>query len=279
MNTEFILTVAMFGSLLFAMLAITIIAFMIMNKQRLRRYKQALEAQIFRHEKEMLHACVEAQEEILDMASGEIHDNIGQELTIALLQIGEAETCSVPQDAQRLMRQARLLIGRSVDDLRNLSHVMNQNMVKNDGLITSIEKILTYVRSLHKLQCYFAVSGVLPPLDGTQTLLLFRILQEAVLNVIKHARATILKIDLACRAKELELCIADNGSGMDIGNSGKQGLGLSNMKYLSGLLHGTLDIDSSPGSGCTLRVTVPAITAGTAGEEHGLPPRKHNRLY
>lgn len=248
MENDYLIALIIYGSLLFVTLAGIIIIFMVIHKQRIRHYHQ-----------ELLHTRIEVQEQALDWVSKEIHDNIGQVLSIIRMQLNHEPHSRSKQELVEEMIQASASIEQCIHDLRNMSHTLNGSMIEKMGLSAAIRQELSYVHSLYKLGCDFTENGT-PDLTEEQTLLLFRITQECLNNIVHHAQATAISINLTCKEGGVALSIEDNGQGMNLNDfTESSGMGLANIRDRTNLLGGELNIFSEKEKGCKIVISLKAV--------------------
>lgn len=258
MAADYIISFILFGSLLLVMLAGIIIAFMVIHKQRIKQYKMKLNETAYSYQNELLRTRIEVQEQAFNRISREIHDNVGQVLSITRMKLHHARNNEMYEGMKQAMLEAGEAISKSVKDLRNLSHILNGKMIEKLDLTEAIEKELSYIRSLHRLTCTFSYSPALPSTNNEQNLLLFRIIQEALHNIVKHAAATEIDITLIYEDEALQLRIFDNGKGFDP-EKADTGLGLINIRQRTELLQGQLSIRSAPEIGTYMIITIKSI--------------------
>jgi PAS domain S-box-containing protein len=203
-------------------------------------------------EENILKAVINAQEKERNEISEELHDNVSQLLTTSqlLLQAAEKE-CSNP-----MLVKGQLQLKAALAEIRNISHRLNPSAILLAGIYEAINDLVKDINQGNVLQFDFSVQEGKEKLSGEIQLMLFRIVQEQVSNIIKHAGATRAHIDLKEKNKRIALTITDNGKGFQFNNV-KKGLGLQNIFCRAELYKGTAAIISSPGKGCTIRVTIP----------------------
>lgn len=251
MEHNYLVALIIYGTILILTLIGIIVLFIVIHKQRTHKYKEAL-----------LHTRIEVQEQALDWVSREIHDNIGQVLAIIRMQLKPELYGQNVQAMARQMDEAAEHIGQCISNLRNMSHTLNSGMVEKMGLEASIEKELSYFRSLYKLECTFSCNGE-PKLTGEQSLLLFRITQECLNNIVRHAKATRVQINFEQSGDTISLCIQDNGHGMNTDKPPEsKGMGLANIRQRVSMLNGNMSIQSAPGKGTKILITIKSNNNG-----------------
>jgi signal transduction histidine kinase len=222
----------------------------------LERHQRLLE----RHQTEItaLNArLMKAQEEERSRIAGELHDGIAQQMTTANLLLGTAKRQGAPGSDAILDEAQDLLIAIGAD-LRQLSHELHPAVLKEAGLPAALS---SYCNEFSKTRCIpvscEADPGVIELSRGS-ALALFRIAQEALGNAAKHANAKQLRVRLARADGVVRLTVADDGVGfVPRGAASFRGVGLVNMRERARQLDGTVEIESEPGRGTTVRAEIP----------------------
>lgn len=207
-------------------------------------------------EDNMITGIVDIQEKERKLISDELHDNVSQKLAASKLflelAMEECQSKYLPQGRQNLIEAA--------EEIRNISYRLSPSIVTNLGLPDAINALLDNINQLNKVQTEFHYKIDKPEINPVVQLALFRIIQEQMNNILKHAAASHAKIEILKQGKLLSLLISDNGEGFDFNNV-KKGLGLQNILYRAELCKGKAIFTSSAGKGCILRVDIP-LTAG-----------------
>ena len=211
---------------------------------------------------ELLQSQLEIQEQTLHKISQEIHDNIGQVLSLAKLTIGTIDP-NQPEGIQQRVNDSRNLVGKAIHDLRDLSRSMNTAYISEMGLLRSIEYEVEMIRKTGKYNIVLNVDGKPVKLDGQKELILFRIIQEVLNNILKHADAKTVTIQVSYEPQHFSITITDDGKGFDItlldnGKNSTFGLGLRNMQNRAQLVGASFSLASIPGKGTTVSISLPA---------------------
>jgi two-component system, NarL family, sensor kinase len=257
-NNEIILTFVI-GTILLVMFGVFIITFIFIfqrrNLQNLQE-KAALQAQ---YEQEMLQAQMEIQSQTLQRMGEELHDNIGQLLSLARFQLNILEeqpttTTSQIHEVNETMRQA-------IDELRALSKSLDGGFVQDFGLADSLTHELRRIRQTGKCQAQFSTQGEPYRLNAQKEMVLFRVAQELLNNVLKHAGASVLAVELQYTPAALRLSIEDNGQGFDYEavisrKPTESGSGLRNIRRRTELIDGSYTLTTAAGRGTTAVVEV-----------------------
>lgn len=202
----------------------------------------------------LLNTQLEIQEQTLTDVSAEIHDNIGQVLSLVRLQINTLSAQPTEED----ITQTDELLGKAITDLRALSHRLNTNHIKEKGFEESIRQVLDQFERTKKFKTHFIVEDDNFDLNDDHGLILFRIIQEVLNNIVKHADASEISISIKKVTGHFEIDVADNGRGFDtaIVNEKGQGIGLRNIISRAEIIGAKLSLISQPGAGTTVRITL-----------------------
>ena len=147
----------------------------------------------------------------------------------------------------------------AINEIRTISRSLVPSSIDDLGLVESIHDLAESIRATKKLSIEFYHQGPIDQmLSEQQKLMLFRIAQEQANNVLKHAEARNLIIELIMEENAVDLSISDDGKGFDMDSvKGKKGLGLSNISSRAELFNGEVNIVSAPGKGCKMKIHVP----------------------
>ena len=149
------------------------------------------------------------------------------------------------------------MISEAITDLSDISRSMSSELILNNGLIKALEFETAQLKKSGLYLIKFSVTGNSSFLDTHIELVLFRIVQEALNNIIKHSTATVITINLDYTNDLLTLDIVDNGRGFSFGKNCERGAGLNNMKQRANTLNGQLTINSQPGIGTEIKIEIP----------------------
>ena len=210
------------------------------------------------YQNQLLQTQIEVQEQSFKYFSEEIHDNIGQLLSIVKMQLYNIRSNSKEQETVTKAGNCTDLLGKAITDLRNVSHTFNTGFVSNAGLSDAIEKDMEYIRSAKNVTCALHISGDEYSLGSERELLIFRIVQEAINNALKHAAPTVVDIYLEYDPVFVSVTIADNGTGFEVSKDNKSmnGIGLSNMYMRADLLKGILNVSSGKNEGTKINLVI-----------------------
>ncbi len=210
---------------------------------------------------DLLRQVVAAQESERQRIARELHDATGQALTaIGLGLRGVSNALRVDTDrAAANLRQLEGLVAHSLNELQRLIADLRPSHLDDLGLPAALRWYVSEVQARVPLQLQVEVSGEQRPIAAEMTTTLFRVAQEAVTNVIKHAEATAVKIMLTYNVECVCLSVEDNGRGFDVTAARAQRLawGLMGMEERATLLGGKFTLKSQPGLGTCVEVKIP----------------------
>lgn len=257
MNDQYLLAVFIAGTIVFTVFAVMMTVFLVIHKQKQNRSKLERQQLEFAYNSALLKTKIEMQEQALQFVSQEIHDNVGQVLSFSCIQLSHLKNTIPEGNSKTILAENLDIIRQSVKELRLLSHSLNTTLIEKRDLEEAIEAELNRIRAFSPIKCRLHIEGNAPDLGAETRLLIFRIIQEALHNVVKHAAATTVTISLFYETGGLELCIHDDGKGIDMSKlSNPTSAGMVNMRQRAELLHGNLEIasDGRHGTSVTLKI-------------------------
>ncbi|MEN1759730.1 sensor histidine kinase [Anoxynatronum sibiricum] len=205
---------------------------------------------------------IQVQEEERRRVSREIHDGPAQTFSNILLKIDLCEKL-MNIDMKRAREETaslKQIVRQSTKEIRKIIYNLRPMAIDDLGLEPTLRRYIEDFETDSGLKIVFEVVGELQLEDAIHKLALFRVVQEALNNVNKHAKATACTVMLKKESEQVMLMIRDNGRGFDLNRvrvSQENGFGIMNMKERVELLNGNLKIDSTPGQGTILTVTLP----------------------
>jgi signal transduction histidine kinase len=237
-----------FGGTLFLLLLFGFIFSLVINyNRRYRKNEEEKQELIKRFEKETLQSQIEIQEEVLSYVSGEIHENVCQILVLANMQLDSIEAIDKQEVAAPFKN-----INRAIEDLRALSKRLNSDNVNAIGIIEAIQNELSELEKSKKYTTQFSLESDFTLLANDKTTILYRIIQEVLKNIIKHAKANNVSVIIGENNFEEFIKITDNGRGFNLPDiDPKKGLGLVNIFNRAKLIGGEALITSELNLGTT----------------------------
>jgi signal transduction histidine kinase len=211
------------------------------------------------YERELYKAHLEIQEQTSQEIAREIHDDVGQGLSLAKLGLSTLDFMRT-EEAKDSIVEISDILEQALDSLRNISRTMNSEIIIKGGLKKSIDMQVGFIQRGGKFKINFLVNGECVLFDEKKDIVLFRIVQQALNNIIRHSEATEISITLTYLSNLLKLQIEDNGKGFNLEEkfSGpNQVSGIYNMQRRAKLIDAEFDLESKIGSGTRITVTTP----------------------
>jgi signal transduction histidine kinase len=229
------------------------------RKKRHIEEKALLES---RFQQELLKTQVEMQEQTLNHISREIHDNVTQVLSFVKLSLA-IPAKDTREQVEIKISESRNLVAQVINDLRDLSKSLSYEHIIQLGLVQTMEIEAGRINKSGIIKIDLAIGGDARNLGEQRELVLFRIFQEALNNALKHSGAKQLKINLDYFDHLFNLTIQDNGVGFPAEKLNNSGSGLRNIVNRAALIGADAVIDSSPGKGCFIKITIDPLTQYT----------------
>lgn len=208
------------------------------------------------HQRQLAQATLDGQEKERLEIGKELHDNIGQQLTTIKLFLDLAKA-TADEKTVLMVDQALRGVSEVINEVRSISRALVPPTLKDLGLIDSINDLIESFRYMQSLSIeldYFDFDE--DQLPDNKKLALYRIIQEQLNNIVKHANASTVAIILRLTPGNILLQIKDDGDGFDIRKI-KRGLGITNMNHRAELFGGNVLLTSAPGEGCEVNVCLP----------------------
>lgn len=228
-----------------------------------RRYQwkqeAKLQATVLKQQEEATRAVLEAEENERQRIAKDLHDGVGQMMSAAKMNLSayESNTWFKNEEEKLAFEKIISLVDESCKEVRAVSHNMMPNALLKNSLASAVREFIDKLDH-KKLQVHLYTEGLEERLDSNIEVVLYRVIQECVNNVIKHADASTLDISIIREDGEITATIEDNGKGFNTSDKEKfEGIGLKNIRTRVEYLKGTVDFDSSPGKGTLVALHVP----------------------
>lgn len=224
-----------------------------------RRLSRQLIQQEIQKQKIITQATIDGQEKERLEIGKELHDNINQHLTTTRLYL-EVARDKASGEVLEMISLAHKNLADIVNEIRKLSQSLVPPTLGDIGLTESVQDLCDALKRTHSFKIeFFHRHFEEDNLQDNLKLMIFRIIQEQVSNIIRHAGAKKVDIRLQSDAEHIVLVIADNGRGFDP-QKYKKGMGLTNITNRAGLFGGRMQLDTGAGKGCKITVTIPQVT-------------------
>jgi len=249
--------IILLGTGLLLLLGMFIAFVIIAYQQKQQSHQKEVSGLMEEYQKEILKAQLEMQEQTFLSISQEIHDNVGQILSLVRLHISTLPVTEV-QAVNQKISDSKLLLDQAIGDLRNLSKKLNSQYVSRQSLSELMRFQLGLIQKTGTVETVFKVYGTERSFNPEKRLILFRIAQEALANAIRHAAATTISTFLHFAEENIIFTICDDGKGfIPVAHRAPKGTGTANMHYRANLIGADLQLYSSPGLGTQVKITLP----------------------
>lgn len=252
-NTQDLYTIIITTTIVLLIIGVFLVVYILLYKKKEHSLIAKNLQQKQKFEATLLQTQIEIQEQTLKTISQEIHDNIGQVLSLANLNLNLVETDN-PHNSTKIAT-ATNLVNKAIQDLRDISRSLNTDNIQQAGLIAVIKTELEIIKK-SGININFIAEGKEVKLLPQVELILFRMLQECINNSIKHAKANNINITAYYGIATVEFTIDDDGIGFNEATV-KKGQGLNNLHNRSKFINANIDINSVENKGTTVRIEVP----------------------
>lgn len=242
------------------------------TEQSLRSSEAALQARErqLQQNREELRALagqlLTAQEEDRRRISRDLHDHINQRLAMLTMDLRQLEKGPfIDRDHLRdEIHRVSECITLISDDVRRMAYRFHPSILDDLGLMKAVRSLVDDFSARTDIQSTYVHNDPVAALPDEVTICIYRVVQESLSNVARHARASQVDVEVMCDEEMIDLSIRDNGVGFDLEQSSKPGghLGLLSMKERVRLAQGTLEVESAPGHGTHIRVHIPLTQGG-----------------
>src|SRR6476660_5874906 len=206
------------------------------------------------YETTILQSQLEIQEQTFRNISQEIHDNIGQVLSLAKLNLNTI----LQNGASEKIALAEELLGKAITDLRDLSKSLHPEKIIDIGLTNAIRHELQLVQKTARLSTEMIAEEKEIKLSNEKSIIIFRMIQEILHNIIKHAKAKNVILSIKSKEDKTIIEIKDNGRGFDLANlkSTETGIGLKSIQQRCTLINASCNIQTMPGMGTSVQLII-----------------------
>lgn len=234
------------------------------RKQRIAEQEKALAAErannILNNQKlAIIDAMVSGQEKERERLASDLHDNIGNTMTSIKFYVEHLEQqLNEEKLTPSLINNLKKLVSEAANKIRGISHEKNTGVFANEGLLIAIKRLAKAIERNHTLTINIWDHGLDKRIENRLELTLFRIIQELLTNIVKHAQATEVSISLTNHDNILNIMVEDDGIGFHLNDLKlKEGMGLRSIEIRIEKLGGSVEIDSYPNNGTTIIIDIP----------------------
>lgn len=202
-----------------------------------------------------------AQEEDRRRISRDLHDDVNQRLAMLAMDLRrmEKDPSGDPDDLRARIRMISDRLTSVSDDVRQMAYRFHPSILDDLGLVKAVRRLVDEFSARTRIPCTYVHKDPVTVLPAEATICVYRIVQESLSNIARHAEASQVEVELICEDDVVGLSVRDNGKGFDSGPSAQVGghLGLLSMKERVRLAKGDFRLESRPGGGTHIRVDVP----------------------
>ncbi len=261
-NLQEVTLILIASSVIILMLTIIIIAALFINQKRKFRFRQQMEDQKKLFEQEILRTQLEIQTQTFETISHELHDNVSNTLAAALLNLNMLEKDGEAGALNR-MEETKSLILEAKNAVKDFSWFINPENINSAGLTLSFSQLVEKFSRLKLFTIDFVVEGTEFNLESSRQIIIYRIVQEALSNIVKHSNGSTVQFTLRFNHPQLDIDICDEGPGFNTGQvfsttMETRGAGLKNMMARAKMIDAHLEINSETGKGTKVSLTYTA---------------------
>jgi len=244
--------------LIFVIISITGAGIFLFYRHQARQ-KAAANAERIKEQETRMNAVFQAQEEERRRIAKELHDGVGQ--TISAIKMNYQSLTNKASDnvLSSEFQKIERMLDNAGKEVRSISHQMIPKELEQFGLVPAVEGMLNLNLEHSSLEYQFEHSGFEERIGNHIELVLFRVLQELVSNVIKHSKASELNVQLVKVKSHVVLNVSDNGIGFEVEKKEKNGIGLLNIASRIDSIKGHLHYESAMGSGTSVTIRTPIL--------------------
>lgn len=258
-NEEIILTIFL-GTLLILFFALSIVFLFIAFKNKNNQTLLEKEETKRRFAETLLQSQLEIKEQTLRHIAFELHDNLGQIASLIKINLNTLQLNESEKSIQKI-EATKELTRQLIADLKSLSVSLNGDRISQLGLVKGLHDEVERLNRTGLLTATLEVQEPIPPLAENSTIIVFRMAQEVLNNIVKHSQATTVHISIQVAENLFTLVIRDNGVGFNPEEKMKSGgSGLLNLQSRARLVQALFSIESSPGAGTRIHLALPVDT-------------------
>jgi two-component system NarL family sensor kinase len=261
-QNEEIYVIALVGIALALFLVGFIVTTLFLYQRRQHRQEQQLTRMKDEYQQELLRSQLEIQETTFKTIAMELHDNIGQVLSVVKLSLSILPL-DAAHPAYESVQNSRQMLNKVIYDMGNLTKSLHTDRIAQIGLVEAMRFDLESLRRTGLIEADFSVTGDEYHFEDQRSIFLYRMFQEMLNNILKHSKAT--RVNIAVNYSidnKFVLKVEDNGVGFDVEKkhtqaSSSSGIGLKSMTNRASLIGAKISIQSQPGKGTSIKVELP----------------------
>ncbi len=226
--------------------------------KRVSKQKASIDYLLKDQEIKSINTMIATQDSERKRIAKELHDNLGSKLSVVKIHFKTVEEHLEQLQAEEVdnYQMANNLLDDACEEIRTIAHDMSSGILSNFGLSQAVQDLVVSIETANQIAIEYVDYGLEDRLDGKVELNIYRIVQELVSNVLRHAKATEMTLQILRNKEGLNIMAIDNGVGFN-SHRVKKGMGLQNIQTRLDDLSGTLEIDSTKGNGTTITIQIP----------------------
>lgn len=253
---EQVIVVIIAGILILLFLGILFLVIVLSYANKRKQMQNEKKALLEEFDKQILQARLEMQEQTFNFISEEIHDNVGQVLSLSKVQLSILDESN--QFNRELISDIKENTSKALEELRDIAKSLSTDRIQTFDIIQCVDEEIYRINKSGLVKITLDKEGTTTGIQEAYKLILFRIIQESLQNIVKHAKASEVKIKFRGNEQSCQIHIEDNGKGFNLEEVVKNnnGLGLKNMQKRIALIGGALDLKSHSGIGTSILITI-----------------------
>jgi two-component system NarL family sensor kinase len=260
MGNKDVTALVLVTTLIFSLSLIFIVVYIMSYNKRKRKHAEEKIRMKQLFATEIARAELEVMERTMQTIGTDLHDNIGQLLSLTSFTLNSVSTDD-PVRSRQKVDSAIELIKKSIKEMRQLGKLLQGEQLLSYGLRAAVEQEIQWLEKSGQFHVSCEIEGMFgEDKNHEKDLIVFRILQEVLNNIIKHAQANLIELSLLKKEGWLTLSVRDNGTGFEqvhLGLTATEGIGLRNIERRTRLIDGEMTIKSAPGEGSSIIIQIP----------------------
>lgn len=230
----------------------------LINVAQRKQHNEKINDMLNQEQTKALQSMIQGRDNERKRLAQELHNHFGSLLATVKVNLNGLDDVNSPK-----YQTITTLVDQACTDIRNMSHSLNMGIAEDFGLIPALKELIAHLEQSGKIEVEFTPSIGNFQIDSENEILIYRIIQELISNVLKHAKATRLSVMITCFADEnlVNILVHDNGIGFENKTThGKSdGMGLNSLRKMVISRNGELSIDSNPSGGTTVNIDLPIL--------------------
>jgi signal transduction histidine kinase len=223
--------------------------------------EESLKIQAEREQFERYRAMADAREGERSRIAKDLHDGVGGLLSGVRISLANIQSkLKLEQDDALIYDRSLDMLDGSMQELRRVAHAMKPPSLEMFGLYAALRDYIEMINSMKTIKTILQCIGTEHRFEKEQELIIYRVIQELMNNVLKHAQATECLVQVSFLSDHLSITVEDNGKGFDTTRADNGGMGWSNIRQRIEYLKGSLDLNSSVGNGTSVQINIPFLT-------------------